>query len=364
MDTRTKNNIMNNLKICVYAISRNEQQFVNRFWQSVQDADLVLLADTGSTDCTVELAKQCGIVTYSISVDPWRFDVPRNTALSLVPGDFDVCVSLDLDEIMTPGWRQEIERLWVPGTTHMRYRYNWGNNLEFSYEKIHHRHGYQWRNMCHEVLVADPRIKEQWVETDQLLTQHLPDPSKSRAQYLDLLAADVKDNPHNERNALYYARELHFNRRWQDCILAVDRYLAMPAATWSHERSYALRYQGRSHKALAQWNQAEHAFLQAQQAEPSIREPWIDLCELYQITRQWDRSLDAVEQALALTHREYFYTADPEVWKSKPYDLAALAAWNLGIKPKAVEYGLQAVELDPQNARLISNLEWYQGKKN
>lgn len=355
---------MDNLKICIYAISRNEEQFVNRFWQSAKDADLVLLADTGSSDRTVELAKQCGIDTYCISVAPWRFDVARNTALSLVPGDFDICISLDLDEVMTPGWRQEIERLWIKGTTtHMRYRYNWGNDLEFFYEKIHHRHGYQWRNMCHEVLVSDPRINEQWVTTDQLLTQHLPDPAKSRAQYLDLLAADVADNPYNERNALYYARELNFNDRWTECISAVDRYLAMPGATWSHERSYALRYQGKSHQSLAQFDLAEQSFLRAQVEEPGIREPWIDLASLYQITQQWAKSLDAAKQALEISHREYFYTADPVAWGEKPYDLAALASWNLGQTDQAVEYGRRAVELNPQDARLSDNLEWYQGKK-
>jgi glycosyltransferase involved in cell wall biosynthesis len=355
---------MNNLKICIYAISKNEEKFVKRFYESVKEADLVLLADTGSTDRTVELARECGIETYSISVSPWRFDIPRNTALSLVPGDFDICISLDLDEVMMPGWRQEIERLWIPGiTTHMRYRYNWGNDLEFSYEKIHHRHGYQWRNMCHEVLIADPRIQERWVETDQLLTQHLPDSGKSRGQYMDLLEADVADNPHNERNALYYARELNFNNRWQDCISAVDRYLSMPAATWSHERSYALRYQGKSYQAIGQFGPAERSFERAHQEEPGIREPLVDLSALYQITHQWAKSLDAAERALEISHREYFYTADPAVWGSKPYDLAALASWHLGQKDQAVKYGLRAVELDPRDARLSANLEWYQGKK-
>ncbi len=42
------------MKIAVYAISKNEEQFVQRFCDSAQDADLILIADTGSTDKTVE----------------------------------------------------------------------------------------------------------------------------------------------------------------------------------------------------------------------------------------------------------------------------------------------------------------------
>ena len=38
------------LKIAVYAISKNEEQFVKRFCVSAKDADLILIADTGSED--------------------------------------------------------------------------------------------------------------------------------------------------------------------------------------------------------------------------------------------------------------------------------------------------------------------------
>jgi glycosyltransferase involved in cell wall biosynthesis len=88
------------LKICVYAISRNEEQFVNRFCDSAKNADLILIADTGSADKTVELALQNGAKVYDICISPWRFDLARNAALSLIPKDIDVCISLDLDEVL------------------------------------------------------------------------------------------------------------------------------------------------------------------------------------------------------------------------------------------------------------------------
>ena len=46
------------MKIAVYAISKNEEQFVKRFCESAKEADLILIADTGSTDGTVEVAKE------------------------------------------------------------------------------------------------------------------------------------------------------------------------------------------------------------------------------------------------------------------------------------------------------------------
>ena len=116
------NSLKKQLKIAVYAISKNEEKFVERFCASAKDADLILIADTGSTDKTVELARSLGVTVYEISVLPWRFDKAKDTALNLVPADVDVCISLDLDEIMEPGWRKEIERVWQEDTTRLRYK--------------------------------------------------------------------------------------------------------------------------------------------------------------------------------------------------------------------------------------------------
>ena len=78
------------MKIAVYAISKNEEQFVKRFCESAKDADMVLIADTGSTDNTAQVAKECGAVVHDICISPWRFDKARDTALALIPRDYDV----------------------------------------------------------------------------------------------------------------------------------------------------------------------------------------------------------------------------------------------------------------------------------
>ena len=44
------------LKIAVYAIALNEEQFVQRWYESAKDADYLLIGDTGSTDKTIELS--------------------------------------------------------------------------------------------------------------------------------------------------------------------------------------------------------------------------------------------------------------------------------------------------------------------
>ena len=198
------------MKIAVYAISKNEEQFVQRFCESAKDADLILIADTGSTDQTTQVARDCGATVYDIAIKPWRFDKARDTALALIPGDFDVCISLDLDEILESGWREEIERVWKEDTTRLRYKFDWGCGISFYYEKIHHRTGYHWHHPVHEYPRPDSRTKEVYAQTDMLLVSHHPDPTKSRGQYMPLLELAVKEDPYCPRNAFYHARELTF----------------------------------------------------------------------------------------------------------------------------------------------------------
>jgi glycosyltransferase involved in cell wall biosynthesis len=345
------------MKIAVYAISKNEEQFVERFCKSAIDADLVLIADTGSTDNTVAEAKKYGAQVYDISVKPWRFDKARDTALNLIPGDFDVCISLDLDEVLEPGWREEIERVWMPETTRLRYKFDWGQGISFYYEKIHHRTGYHWHHPVHEYPRPDNRTKEVYAHTDMLLVSHHPDNSKSRGQYMPLLELAIAEDPRCPRNAFYHARELTFYSRWKEAVEYLNKYLLMPEATWQNERSYAYRLLGKSHIQLGDWAQGLKMYRLAVAEAPGTREPWVELAHTAYSLRNWTECYSAAKSALAITNKALVYTMDPSVWTERPYDLASVAAWNLGLKDEAIQLVKQAIELAPYDTRLQNNLK-------
>jgi len=352
------------LKICVYAISKNEEQFVERWANSAKDADLLLIADTGSTDGMVELSRKNGVVVHDICITPWRFDHARNAALALIPKDIDVCVSLDLDEIMEPGWREEIERVWEKGkSTRLRYYFDWGCGIKFMYEKIHARHGYHWHHPCHEYPRPDGRITEVWAYTNMLLVSHHPDPTKSRGQYIDLLELSVKEDPFCPRNAFYYARELSFHRKWHEAIAACKSYLNLPNATWMNERCYALRVMGKCHQEVGDWKAAENAFHMACIEAPNTREPWCELALLMYRQNRWAECFAFSMRALQITSREMVYTCDPTVWEHWSHDLAAISAWHLGMKDIAVGQAKLAVEKSPNDLRLRANLRLFLGEE-
>ncbi len=351
------------MKIAVYAIAKNEAKHVERFCKSAEEADYIVIADTGSEDDTVALAKECGASVYSISIVPWRFDAARNAALALVPSDVDVCVSLDLDEVLEPGWRQEIERLWTDGVTRMRHRFDFTQGHIYEAMRIHARNGYVWKFPCHEFQVPDPRITELIVTSPMILMSHKPDKEKSRGQYLDMLEMALRENSDCTRSRFYYARELFYYSRWADAIPEFDKYLAKPDATWKAERCYAIRITGECYEAQGDHVNAETRFLRACAEYPTVRDPWLSLARFYYNQSNWPECYAAVKRLFRIEERNYEYVALPNCWTHEPHDLAALAAWHMGLTQEAIYHGHKAVALAPDDVRLADNLKWYLGEK-
>ena len=48
---------MKKYKVCVYAICKNEEKFINRWVESMKEADEIYVLDTGSTDNSRNIKK-------------------------------------------------------------------------------------------------------------------------------------------------------------------------------------------------------------------------------------------------------------------------------------------------------------------
>lgn len=349
------------MKIAVYTIALNEKQFVKSWFDSAKDADYLLIADTGSTDGTVELAKELGINVCVVSVKPWRFDDARNASLALLPDDIDICIALDMDEVLVEGWREKLEKSCVNGATRIRYKYTWSwqqdgsPGLEYGGDKIHARHGYRWKHPVHEVIIAD-RLEEVQVWSD-LEIHHHPDLSKSRSSYLALLELSVKEDPHDDRNAFYYARELLYNGKTNRARKEFERYLSLPTATWKAERSRAYRYLASCHPA-----QTEVYLKEAIKEDSTRREPMVDLAMFYYKNEQWQECYRTALDALQIRSKPLDYLCEEFAWNEIPYDLVAISAYHLRLLPTAIKYGKKALAKKPDDQRLQRNLDFYLNK--
>lgn len=338
------------MKIAVYTITKNEEQFIDRWAESCVDADYRLIVDTGSTDQTIykALGNECEVAT--VVINPWRFDDARNAALALIPDDVDICISLDADEVLKPGWREHLESL-PAEVTRPRYKYVWSWNddgsegLVYYGDKIHARRGYRWRHPVHEVLYP---VLPEVQQVCGLEIHHHPDPTKSRSQYLPLLELAVKEDPTNDRNLFYLGREYMYNGMREKSVETLTKHLQL--SKWDAERSASMRYLGRMSGNQEEW------FLRACAEAPHRREPWVELAKHYYLTKQWHQCLGAATRAISITDKPLEYICEAEAWGALPHDLASVACWNLGHYTEALKHGNKALEYSPNDQRLINNV--------
>ena len=350
------------MKIVVYAICKNESHFVERWMDSMSEADQIVVLDTGSTDGSPDLLRTRGALVTEEPVSPWRVDLARNRSLELVPEDADICVCTDLDEVFRPGWRAALERAWIPGAAQASYRYTWSFNddgsegVVFWSEKIHARQGWRWTHPVHEVLqwigegAPGAKVAAAGVQLD-----HHPDPAKSRAQYLPLLELSVEEDPADDRNMHYLGREYLYRGRWDDCIRTLCRHLSMPTAVWSDERAASMRYIARAWAEKGSLEQARCWYLRAVAEAPHLREPYVDLAMLLYRQEDWEGVLYFTGCALAVTDRPRTYICEAASWGSLPHDLRAVALFHTGRLREAAQSAAAALALEPSNQRLRDN---------
>lgn len=356
-------------KIAVYAIALNEIKFVDTFMQHCQGADVILVADTGSTDGTPERLRALGATVYDIKISPWRFDHARNAALSLVPADVDLCLTVDLDECLTPGWADALTKLWEERNGEINrisydYIWNWKEDgspdVRFYGDRWHSRYGYQWRHPCHETVYWVGAGEEKRARVQGLQLHHHADLTKSRGQYLPLLKLAIDEDPTNDRMQHYYAREIMFAGDWKGAIKHFEQHLSMPSATWKEERCASLRYISRCYRNLKDFKQSQNYALRSVVEWDQTREPWMEVCRASYAMNDWSTLYWAATKCLAITNSGQSYMNDSSSWGAEPYDFAAISAHYLGLKQQALDYGTEAVKLNPNDNRLQINLRYYQ----
>jgi glycosyltransferase involved in cell wall biosynthesis len=346
------------MKIAVYTIALNEEAFVQRWYESAKEADHILILDTGSTDDTTHLAHSLGIHTITREFNPWRFDTARNTALSMLPKDMDLCIALDMDEVLQPGWREALEIFLKenPTVNRPRYKYIWSWNpdgsegLVYAGDKIHSNTDYIWKHPVHETL--KPLNEEQQGFVPGLEIHHHPDNTKSRSQYLPLLKLAVEENPQDDRNQFYLARELFFAGDYDLAQYHFARHLDL--STWNPERAATHRYLAKMVPTATEFH-----LYRAIAEDPNRRESWVDLALHYHNQHNWLACRNAASSTLAITEKPLDYLCEAEAWSWLPHDLMAVASYHLGDTDEAFHHGAIAVALNPNDERLKTNLTHY-----
>lgn len=339
------------MKIAIYALAKNEAKHALCWAESCADADLRIVTDTGSTDGTQGILLQQGVTVCNGYVCPWRWDDAHNLSLNHVPPDVDVCIRLDLDERLQPGWRQAVEAAWKPGVNQLRYRYVWSwehdgrPGLEFLCDRVHARHGFRWSAPTHEGLCCWSGERMQAMAPG-LEIHHHRDAGKKHTTDLSLLRVAVREAPHDARMHWYLAREMDY-AGLPEAADAFLTYVKLPGGA-ATEQAYAYR---------ALWRlKSDEAYLhEATKASPEEPEAWQLLAFTHYARKDWRKVAEYAQRALN-ADAPTTHASDPTA-KTKAWDLLAVALWELGERPKALTAAREAVARCPSDPRLLGNVE-------
>lgn len=352
---------MNKYKICVYAICKNEEKFVDRWVDSMQEADLIVVTDTGSDDRTVEKLRRRGVIVHVEEIKPWRFDVARNASLNHVPEDVDICICTDMDETFEKGWRDHLENAWTPETKMGKYIFNWSlkadgtPDVQIYYSKIHTRKDFMWSYPVHEWLTYLGTEPKTTTFLEGVVLNHYPDHTKSRGSYLPLLELAVQEDPWGDRVTYYLGREYMYKGAWLKCIETLKKHLALPTATWNQERCASMRWIAKSYFELGNIKDMYCWYYRAIAEAPELREPYVECAQHAYRLADWPIVFFMVEEALKIKEKSKTYVNMGYAWDHTPNDLGAISCYRLDMYHRALAHAKNALLHSPNNQRLILN---------
>ena len=364
-------------KICIYAICKNEMKFVDRWLNSMAEADSIAVLDTGSTDGTYEYLlqqkeKYPQLIVAQKEIAPWRFDVARNESLKLVPEDCNILFSTDLDEILEPGWAQPLREQWIEGF-HERglYLYTW-SHLEdgspgrvITYDKIHSRN-WLWKAPVHEYLFNINTLSEDYssmniinfINDDLIHLHHYADNTKSRSNYLPLLELRAQEFPNDYYGLIYLGREYMFCNNFNKAIETFN-YIIANFNNHIGELDYTSCYYFLSncYFELKDYKQAIVHCQQAINIDSTYREPYILIAKIFLELQNYELAKSYLIQGLKNSMRHYSWLESDYSWAWEPWDLLCQICFYKGEKLESIAYASKALSYEPTNQRLHDNLK-------
>ena len=364
-------------KICVYAICKDEMKFIDKWIESMSEADYIVVLDTGSTDGTFEKLQNDPRITAVKQqiIQPWRFDTARNESMKLIPEDANICVCTDPDELFEPGWAKVLRTNWND-ELHYRawYKYAWKHNPDgtpcgcFTYDKIHSRHGWKWKYPVHEGLF--PENDEESIDHSKILNlfedvylHHYQDVEKARSSYLPLLKIRVEENPDELQSRTHLIHDYLYNGQFDNCVNEIENTInRFDTEMTADFRAHLYLYKGDAYQGLERDQDAIDAYQSAITLAPQYAEPHIALAQVLMRYKKYIETIDVLKQCIGVANQYYvWFRRAVECTEDTIYSILAtayalLGDWNLAYVNIAKAYYLNpSHDVIAKNYKFISD---------
>lgn len=277
----------------------NEEKNIPKLIESLKECDEIIMADGGSTDNTVELARDLGANIYKRQdvfdvatikdIDEFKaqfgykpkfdegyifnnYSDVRNEVVKHAKNDWiffpdaDEFVTWDIDDIYRASPRCDLIKCQLVQTRDKN-----GNPVNWnSICKLYNKNTAKWVGRVHEVILG---TKEEFMPTMKIDHYKEHGLSAGTCEYLEWGVLKDKD----PRSMFYLMREYYYYQEWNKAIDMFSRYISM--ATWRPEIAYAFYLAAKCAWQAQRGDDARKWCLQAIAINPDFKNALLDMSE-------------------------------------------------------------------------------------
>jgi glycosyltransferase involved in cell wall biosynthesis/LmbE family N-acetylglucosaminyl deacetylase len=274
--------------VAVAMIVKNEEVMLARCLESVKGADAIYIADTGSTDSTVEIAKKYTKNVYLDYVWNDDFSGAQNFIKSKVKEDW--IFSIDADEFCHDF--EEVRRvieIATQDTVAVKMIAEGGNRLEFMFSRLfRNKKSIYWVQRAHKHLNVPGAGQDigNIAITFGFSPAHLLDPDRT----LRILQKVVEDEGEAAgRNLYYLGREYWYKGKCKEATETLGKYVQI--SQWPSEQAEAFLIMSQAYSRLGLDDDARYAIIQAININANFKEAieWMAGISTAENVAQWKR---------------------------------------------------------------------------
>lgn len=268
------------MKISAVLIVKNEEAMLARCLESVKDADEIIVCDTGSTDNTVEIAKQFTDKVYTDFIWNDSFADARNHAKSKATGDW--ILSIDADEFCHD-FSKVREAVKKGGSAWDVTLIAGANGQEHLFPRLFRNSpDIWWAGAIHNHLNISADGKCDVQITYNHSPAHLGDPHRA----LRILEKECQRND-VVRELYYLGREYLYYKRYEECVKTLGKYVQK--AYFLPEKADAFLLMSQAYWQLQDGDSARDACLQAININANFKEAilWMGSISWEWNAKQW-----------------------------------------------------------------------------
>lgn len=352
---------MATVSLCM--IVKNEEKVLARCLDSVADCvDEIVIADTGSTDATKEIAAKYTDKIYDF---PWidDFSAARNFSFSKATKDF--IMWLDADDVLTEDNRelflkmknalsQDVDSVMMPYQT----AFDEEGNPVFSYYRerlVRRGSGAVWKGRVHEAMVhvgrrifSDAAIRHCSVKTFYS--------DRNLKIYESQIAAGERLEP---RDRFYYGRELYYHRRYEEAKRVLKDFLDSKEG-WSENNIEACKILSYCFTETNDPDGGVRALTRTFCYDTPRAETCCEIGSIFLKIKNYRLAAFWYELALKIPKEEKFGAfVSEDCYGYLPCIQLCVCYDKLGDRVKAEEYNRRAGTYRPKSRAYLQNLEYF-----